>query len=52
MLTGPILYIGPLFCALGCDIALAGLAYITSSDTKLKPYILYIGPVGIVYIYI
>ena len=42
--------IGPSFCVLGCDIALAGLGYITSSDTKLRSYILYIGPVSILYI--
>ena len=35
---------------LGCDIALAGSGYITSLDTKLKSYILYIGPVSILYI--
>ena len=33
----------PLLCVLGCDIALAGSGYITSSSTKLRFYILYIG---------
>ena len=52
MLIGPIyiLHIGPLFCVLGCDLALAGSGYITSLDKKPRSYILYIGPVGILYI--
>ena len=52
MLIGSIyiLHIGPLFCVLGCDIALAGSGYITSLDKKPRSYILYIGPVGILYI--
>ena len=29
-----------IYCVLGYDIALAGLGYITSSDTKLRSYIL------------
>ena len=37
-------------CVLGCDVALTGLGYITSSDTKLRSYILYIGPVSILYV--
>ena len=41
-----------LVCVLRCDIALAGLGYITSSDTKLRSYILYIGLISILYIYI
>ena len=41
---------GPSFCVLGRDIALADSGYITSSDTKLRSYILYIGPVSILYI--
>ena len=45
MLIDPI---GPLFCVLECDIALSG--YITSLDTKLRSYILYIGPINILYI--
>ena len=50
MLTGPIykIYIGPLFCVLGCDIALAGSGYITS-DTNPRSYIQYIGPISILY---
>ena len=42
-------YIGPSFCVLRCDIALAGSGYITSLDTKLRSYILYIGPISILY---
>ena len=50
-------YIGPSFCVLGCDIAIAGSGYITSSDTKHMVYIQYIGPISIlhnvhIYIYI
>ena len=43
------LNIGLLFCVLGCSIALAGSGYITSLDTKLRSYILYIGPISILY---
>ena len=32
-----ILHIGPSFCVLRCDIALAGSGYITSSDTNSGP---------------
>ena len=41
---------GPSFCVLGFDIALADSGYITSLDTKLRSYILYIGLVSILYI--
>ena len=50
MLRGLIYCIGPLFCVLGCDIALAGSGYITSLDTKLRFYILYIGSITILFI--
>ena len=50
---------GPSFCVLGCNIALAGSGYITSSDTNsgtiLAYYIIYIyniDPISILYIYI
>ena len=40
------------FCFVsGCDIPLAGLGYIASLDTKLRSYILYIGPISILYNY-
>ena len=45
------LNIGPLFCVLGCDIALTSSGYITSLGTKLRSYILYIG-YYIIYIYL
>ena len=32
-----------------CDIALADSGYVTSPDTKLSSYILYIGPISILY---
>ena len=41
--------VGPLFCVLGCDIALAGPGYITSEDTKQGSYMQCIGPVSILY---
>ena len=44
-----ILNTGRSFCVLECDIALAGSGYITSSNTKLRSYILYIGPISILY---
>ena len=39
MLIGPIycIYMGPSFCVLGCNIALAGSGYITFSDTNSGP---------------
>ena len=39
--------IGPEFCVRGCDRACEG--YIISEDTKQGSYILYIGPVSILY---
>ena len=47
MLTGPIYKIE--FCVQGCDIARACEGYITSKDTKPGSYILYTGPVSILY---
>ena len=52
MLTGPIYTvqnIGPEFCVRGCDIARACKGYIISEDTKLRSYIMYIGPISILY---
>ena len=51
MLIGPIIIqnIRPEFCVRGCDIALACEGYITSEDTKRGSYILYIGPISILY---
>ena len=41
--------IGPDFCVQGCDIAQACEGYIRSEDTKVRSYILYIGPIRILY---
>ena len=44
-----ILNIRPLFCVLGSDIALTSSGNITSLDTELWSYILYIDLLGILY---
>ena len=46
MLTGPVY---KSVCVRRCDIARACEGYITSSDTKQRSYIQYIGPISILY---